>query len=207
MVYAQETLPPVMKPPAQRRSRERVEKILKTAMALIAANGSDDLKMSEIAKLAGIPIGSVYQFFPQKAAIIRTLAERHHADCRLCVESALKGVVDADSLATAYGTLIRNYYQLLLEEPVTRDISFAMQTDPQLHAFELEECRQCSILLADAIAQVYPAIPLQRAKSKALMLWSLGKSAAQLALGQPPAEGQAIIRLYKEMAQRELKFE
>ncbi len=65
--------------PNQRRSRERVAHILDCATQLIAENGSERMRMSQLARLAQISIGSLYQDFPDKGAIIRTLAGRYNA--------------------------------------------------------------------------------------------------------------------------------
>ena len=75
--------------PTQQRSRERVERMLAAASALIAEGGSDAMRMSEVAERAGVPIGSLYQFFPDKGAIVRTLAERYNALGRACIEEGL----------------------------------------------------------------------------------------------------------------------
>src|SRR5437868_13385994 len=77
---------PQRRAPAQQRSRERLERILSAARMLMSEKGSDQVKMSEVAELAGIGIGSLYQYFPDKSAIIRTLAERYHAESRKCIE-------------------------------------------------------------------------------------------------------------------------
>ena len=66
--------------PSQQRSRERVERMLSAASALIAEQGSDAMRMGEVAERAGVSIGSLYQFFPDKRAIVWALAERYGAD-------------------------------------------------------------------------------------------------------------------------------
>ena len=75
--------------PSQQRSRERHDRILAAAKSLIAGKGSDRVKMSEVAALAQMSIGSLYQYFPDKGAIVRTLAERYSAESRACIEQAL----------------------------------------------------------------------------------------------------------------------
>jgi len=60
------------KEPVQARSRVRFERILEVAVELIVARGMDAVAMSEIAKAAEISIASLYQYFPDKTAIIAT---------------------------------------------------------------------------------------------------------------------------------------
>src|SRR5262245_8915048 len=88
--------------PAQQRSRERVDRILAVAAELIAAKGSDQMRMSEVAGGAGISIGSLYQYFPDKSAILRSLAARAHAASRACIEAALTGIRDRHALESAF---------------------------------------------------------------------------------------------------------
>lgn len=63
--------------PVQARSRERVERILDAAARLLVEEGYDAVKTNRLAKHAGVSIGSIYQFFPNKNAIFHALAARH----------------------------------------------------------------------------------------------------------------------------------
>jgi AcrR family transcriptional regulator len=65
--------------PTQKRSRERFERILQCARELMAEKGSEAFRMSDIVERTGVPFGSLYQYFPDKTAIIGTLAERYNA--------------------------------------------------------------------------------------------------------------------------------
>jgi len=100
--------------PAQQRSRDRLERILSVASALIAEGGSDLMKMSEVADQAEISIGSLYQYFPDKSAIIGRLAERYHAASRRCIEEALAEVRDLEGLRKAFAGLVDQYYGIFL---------------------------------------------------------------------------------------------
>ncbi|MHB0928474.1 MAG: TetR/AcrR family transcriptional regulator [Candidatus Nanopelagicales bacterium] len=62
--------------PRQARARERVEAILIAAREIIEKEGVEPLSTQRIAKVAGIPVGSVYQFFPNKHSIVLELAKR-----------------------------------------------------------------------------------------------------------------------------------
>lgn len=65
--------------PQQERSIQRVNLILTTADALFAEVGYDTVTTNQIAAQANIPIGSLYQFFEDKATILQALAVRYRA--------------------------------------------------------------------------------------------------------------------------------
>ncbi len=61
--------------PNQVRSKRRVEKIVLAAQSLFAQRGFNATTTNDIADLAGVSIGSLYQFFPNKIAILSKLDE------------------------------------------------------------------------------------------------------------------------------------
>lgn len=63
--------------PTQARAQERVERILDTAEGVFSEIGFDASSTNLIASRAGTSIGSLYEFFPNKEAIARALAERY----------------------------------------------------------------------------------------------------------------------------------
>jgi AcrR family transcriptional regulator len=62
--------------PVQRRSALRVEAMLDAAAALLDDVGHEGLTTSGIARRAGVSVGSLYQFFPDKHAVVEALARR-----------------------------------------------------------------------------------------------------------------------------------
>ena len=63
--------------PRQARSQERVNRILDVAEELFASQGYAATTTNAIAVQAQVPIGSLYQFFPDKTAILQALALRY----------------------------------------------------------------------------------------------------------------------------------
>ncbi|BAY89787.1 MULTISPECIES: TetR/AcrR family transcriptional regulator [unclassified Tolypothrix] len=63
--------------PKQQRGKERVEKILDAAAAVFDEMGYEAATTHLIAAKAGTAIGSLYQFFPDKAAIFHAMELRH----------------------------------------------------------------------------------------------------------------------------------
>ncbi|MCA2178373.1 TetR family transcriptional regulator [Nonomuraea glycinis] len=68
---------PLRRQPTQRRSARRVEKMLDACAELLDEIGYESLSTTRIAGRAGVAIGSVYQFFPDKRAITQELTRRN----------------------------------------------------------------------------------------------------------------------------------
>ncbi|MFI6123635.1 TetR family transcriptional regulator [Streptomyces sp. NPDC051064] len=63
--------------PVQQRSADRLARILDAGAALLDETGYEQLSTRAVADRAGVPIGSVYRFFPNKRALVDALAERN----------------------------------------------------------------------------------------------------------------------------------
>lgn len=190
--------------PAQQRSRERMDRILIVASELIENGGSDQLRMSDVAERAGISIGSLYQYFPDKSAVIRSLAERYNAQNRKCIEDAFEKVGTPQELEAAFGGLIDLYYSIFMAEPVMRDIWSGTQADKNLMELELAENRICAGLLADAMRRAHKKADSKKIDTTAFTVWQLGEAAMRLAISVDREEGSAIVATYKRMALREI---
>lgn len=97
--------------PKQARSLQTVDAILQAVVKLLKRGGVDAITTNRIAEIAGVSVGSVYQYFPDKRAIFLALHDRHaeemgrlidatvvaHADARLdrLVRALVQALVDA----------------------------------------------------------------------------------------------------------------
>jgi AcrR family transcriptional regulator len=62
--------------PTQARSRRRVERVLDSAASLVVHHGVEALTTREIARAAGMPVASLYQYFSDKDDVLLALAQR-----------------------------------------------------------------------------------------------------------------------------------
>jgi AcrR family transcriptional regulator len=76
----------------QERGARRVDDIVAAAAALFAQRGFDGTSMNAIAKAAGLTIGSIYQYFPSRDAIVDAVAEAYLAAWRAEKDEALEHV-------------------------------------------------------------------------------------------------------------------
>ena len=136
--------------PKQERSRERVDAILKTAMQLIGEKGIDAVTMKEVASRAGGPLASVYQYFPNKSAILATLYERFSETSREQLTAIVAGVSDLASLIEASDRLLDNYHGRVAGDPAIQDLQNAIQADKALQNLDITETRRQARLFYDA---------------------------------------------------------
>ena len=86
------------KRPQQLRSRVTIDTIFEATIQVLLANGLDRITTIQIADRAGVSVGSLYQYFPNKRALLAAVVKRHVGE-----------VVDATTIAcqSAHGTTIR----------------------------------------------------------------------------------------------------
>jgi AcrR family transcriptional regulator len=81
--------------PQQDRSRITVDAILQATAHILTEEGYDKANTNRIAERAGISIGSLYQYFPNKESLMAALMEQHSNEIAELVESKLKALFDA----------------------------------------------------------------------------------------------------------------
>ena len=75
--------------PRQARARATVEAVLAAAAQVLVRHGYERATTARIAARAGVSIGSLYQYFPNKEALIAALIERHANDIVAVMARAL----------------------------------------------------------------------------------------------------------------------
>ncbi len=183
--------------PTQRRSRERVERMLAVATELIALKGIDAVRMSEIARRAEVSIGSLYQYFRDKAAIVRTLADRYNAEGRACVEAELAAVHSDAELQAALHRVVDGYYRMFLREPAMRDIWRATQADKALQELDAADCEAHAATLSAVLARLRPAHEPEALTTLSSLLIQLIATAVRHAVSLERAQGDAAIDMFK----------
>src|ERR1700751_1586856 len=99
MVEHQGLVPP-RKMPSQARARRTVDLILEASAQILANRGEEALTTNHIAERAGFSIGTLYQYFPNRDAILDALIERERESSKKRIEIALARVERGDIAAT-----------------------------------------------------------------------------------------------------------
>src|SRR5260370_3447682 len=77
---------------SQKRSRVTVETLLDATARVLTREGYDRASTNRIAAKAGVSVGSLYQYFPNKEALVAPLVPRHNREMPGLVADGLKQV-------------------------------------------------------------------------------------------------------------------
>jgi AcrR family transcriptional regulator len=78
------------KSPVQARSTASVEAILEATIQVLLKVGKERLTTTRVAARAGVSVGTLYQYFPNKSALLQAALKRHLAHVTEAVELACK---------------------------------------------------------------------------------------------------------------------
>jgi AcrR family transcriptional regulator len=185
--------------PTQKRSRERFERILNCAVEVMADKGSEDFRMSDIVERTGIAFGSLYQYFPDKSAIIGTLAERYNAIGRDCVRKELTGLRDIADLHDTLWRMTTAYHQFFIDEPAVHDVWQATQVDRALQELDKEDGVFLTRLLLEALRPLAPSVPQQSLADFCQVVMVLVAGAVRHAITLQPKEGRRVLSVFKHL--------
>ncbi|WP_332692677.1 TetR/AcrR family transcriptional regulator [Devosia sp.] len=111
------------KQPRQARSRVMVEAVVEAGARVLSDQGWVGFTTNRVADVAGVAIGSLYQYFPDKLSLVEAVRNRHLADCLAVLQRC------ASSRAP-----VRQFVDVLVQE-----MAAAHSTHPGLHRVLLDE--------------------------------------------------------------------
>jgi AcrR family transcriptional regulator len=139
--------------PRQDRGRRRLDAILDAADALFGEVGYEAATTNAIARRAATSIGSLYQFFPDKAAILRALAERYLEQLRAVHDAVLNVETVRLSFAEIYDRIVDGLAAFHAAHPGFRPLFYGSTTSPELARASAELHEEC-VRRADAMMAV-----------------------------------------------------
>ena len=111
------------KAPRQARSQATVETILVAAARVLAKASLAGFNTNRVAEVAGVSVGSLYQYFPNKAALVSALIDREHERLAAALEAAV-----AESAALSFRERLHALARLAIDQQY-RDPIYAAALD------------------------------------------------------------------------------
>ncbi|SMQ15243.1 transcriptional regulator, TetR family [Streptomyces sp. Ag82_O1-12] len=113
--------------PVQRRSAERLTRILDACADLLDEVGYDALSTRAVAQRASVPIGSVYRFFGNKRQMVDALAQRNLERYTVRVTERLRQTGEDGGWRTAMDVMLDEYLEMKRTAPGFSLVDFGNQ--------------------------------------------------------------------------------
>ena len=110
--------------PVQARSRERVERVLDTAAQLVDEHGPEVVTTASIAVAAGVSIGWLYDFFPNRESVFDAVVERSFEKVTPIAEAVHASMPSAD-WREALEAVVWTLFDFYRDEPGFRVLWFS----------------------------------------------------------------------------------
>ncbi|MCB0917851.1 MAG: TetR family transcriptional regulator [Actinobacteria bacterium] len=136
--------------PVQQRGRVRFEAILAAARHLLMDKGIEGFVVEDVAEYAGIPVGSVYQFFPNKLAIVAEIAAEDTTSLTKDL-SAFELDPSADDLQDVVESMIGLVADRWREDPSRSAVWLAMKSTAATRAMAAEQSERMAAALIPAL--------------------------------------------------------
>lgn len=103
--------------PKQERSRQKFDFIVEAATRILSMSGYAALTTNEVARVAGVSIGSVYEYFRNKDEIVAVIVDRHLSAAENSVASFDFQVAQEWSLKRIITSLVSGFIALHKDDP------------------------------------------------------------------------------------------
>ena len=158
--------------PKQKRSREKFCAILEAAPKLIHEKGYEQVSMREIAREVGLPIASVYQYFPNKLSIVRQLWESYTSTLGELVTKELSTLTNR-SRKSDFSHVIGNIIDYMVahhsDHPEFLDIWRCVDGSPELRALNRDDTLMVAELIKRAAMRLNPDVDEEEVTCRAII--------------------------------------
>jgi AcrR family transcriptional regulator len=139
----------VRKQPSQQRSRDMVAQLLQAAARVIAERGLESASTNHIAEAAGVSVGSLYQYFDSKDALVEALLQQFAQRVLTVVDERLRSLIDADARTITRG-ILEAVFEVAEQDPCQRELArhwHLLRTQSSFKALEQHMIEACRLYL------------------------------------------------------------
>lgn len=161
------------KKPTQGRSKKTVEKILEATRHILKTEGAKALTTNLVAEKSGITVGSIYQYFPTKHAIVYSLYTTWLEEITTQLDRQI-------SAGGEPSTILQQIFQTFVEQDETshlsKELAMAMTAHPNLLEVEAAHQHRISQRIAALLARLTDTPEDEQLYAFAVALYQLSTS-------------------------------
>lgn len=182
------------KVPVQRRAEETRQRILDSAARIFATHGYAAGTTNRIAEGAQLSVGSVYQYFPNKDAILAELVRQHVAE-GVAVLAPLLAEPPGDDLTARLDQLVGALIDLHAGDPRLHQVLFEEAPRPPDVLAELHAAEERIVAIMAAVLEADPAVTHPEPLVAARLAVTAVESLVHRLVARPePVTSSAVLR-------------
>lgn len=185
--------------PTQERSHRKFDLLLQVSRQLLLEVGFESFTCEEVAQRAGLPIGTLYQFFANKYVIVCELDRQDAVAVRQELEEFAAEIPTLDWLRFL-NRLVDHMAALWAEDPSRRAVWHAVQSTPATRATAAVTERDLAASVANALAPLTPGTPRERRRIMAEVLVHVVYSMLNFSIRDGQSHAEAVIELKRLLA-------
>jgi AcrR family transcriptional regulator len=116
------------KSPVQARSTASVDAILEATIQVLLNVGKEQLTTTKVALRAGVSVGTLYQYFPNKSALLQAVLKRHMDEITVAIELACRKQ-KGKTLRQMATALITSFLQAKMRDAKTSVALYSVSSD------------------------------------------------------------------------------
>jgi AcrR family transcriptional regulator len=183
------------KTPVQSRSNATVDAILEATIQVLTTAGAERLTTTLIAARAGVSVGTLYQYFPNKQSVLHAVLEKHltkvvEALERACAEARCQPV------AVMAATIVEAFVMAKLERADASVALYAVSANPEANAL-MQRLRRRSLKALMGTLTTSPNASFEEVAETAEMLYAAMAGATRAVL-----EGGATPKMVRSLREQ-----
>ncbi len=185
--------------PSQERSQVKFDHLLQVSRELLTEVGFEKFTCEEVAHRAGLPIGTLYQFFANKYVIVCELDREHAVAVREEIGALAAQIPSLDWL-DLLDRLLEHLVTLWRTDPSRRAVWHAVQSTPATRATAAVTERELAAEVARVLAPLTPGTPRDRRRIIAEVIVHVTYSMLNFSSRAGQEHEEAVIELKRLLA-------
>jgi len=181
------------KQPVQARARHTVEAIFEACVQVLLASGPERLTTTRVAERAGVSVGTLYQYFPDKQSLLAAVLERHLLRVVEAVETACAEAAGRSTETIARAS-VGAFFDAKFAEPETSAALYAVAAELGGAAVVQRLTRRTQQVLAHTLAGASDGPPLDAGLAAFVLATAVAGPVQALLAARAPRAHRAAVR-------------
>jgi AcrR family transcriptional regulator len=199
---------------AQQRAKDTHAALLEAALEVFATKGFDDAQTPDIARAAGVSVGTFYRYFADKhqafiEAITAHLERVHERVMSNLTVEVFRATLTAEERRAAIDHVIEILFQIVAEQPQLQRVFIAMSLrDPEVMRIRSDFAARASAGVAALMVQVAPPGRIPDPEAAAQVIQIAAEEVAIVTMGGrgPPQSPERVVALRSALAEMFLRY-